>query len=98
MVVEISREAQNLIFLLILATAVCTLAGAWCAALSETVMVWLFLVISVSCGISFLVTLTLLPMVNGFTELVCLDAMLTGIVTFGAVRTWAGTLSMMGLA
>lgn len=92
---EVLRQAQNVVLMLILATALCTLAGAWFAACSRMGMVWLFLVMAASCGISALVALLLLPEVVGFHGIVPLDAVLALVVAVGAVRTWSVTLDQM---
>ena len=63
MVADPLRNAQNVVLILVLATVLCTLGGAWFAAKSKNGMVWLFLVGTASCGISTVVALILLPMV-----------------------------------
>lgn len=95
MAADLLRHAQNVVLMLILATALCTMAGAWFAAKSELFMVWLFLVMSASCGISALVTLILLPEAIGFHALVLLDAVLALVVVVGAARTWVGSLDQV---
>ena len=88
-------NAQNVFLILVLATVLCTLAGAWCSAKSRNGMVWLFLVATASAGISALVALMLLPMVAGFDAPTLLDAGLVLVVGIGAVRTWVGSLHQM---
>ena len=88
-------NAQNVVLILVLATVLCTLAGAWCSARSRNGMVWLFLVATASAGISALVALLLLPMAAGSDAPTLLDAGLILVVGIGAVRTWAGSLSQM---
>ena len=85
-------NAQNVFLILVLATVLCTLAGAWFAARSRNGMVWLFLVVTASAGISALVALLLLPMVAGFGAPTLLDAALILVVGIGAARTWAASL------
>ena len=89
------QHAQNMVLLLVLATALCTLAGAWFAAESKNGLVWLFLVATASCGISAIVALMLLPMMTGFDGLTLLDAVLCLVVVIGTVRTWVGTLGQV---
>ena len=88
-------SAQDVFLILVLSTALCTLAGAWCSAQSRNAMVWLFLVTSASAGISALVELLLLPMMAGFDAPTLLDAVLMLVVVVGATRTWAGTLDQI---
>ena len=89
------RNAQEAFLVLVLATALCTLAGAWFSAAYRNGMTWLFLVASASAGISALVELLLLPMVAGFTGATLLDAALMLVVIVGATRTWAGSLDQI---
>jgi lysylphosphatidylglycerol synthetase-like protein (DUF2156 family) len=91
------NHAQNVYLILVLATVLGTLAGAWFAANENTAAVWLFLVVAASCGISSVIALALLPMVDGFHRLTIFDAVLALIVIVGAVRTWRGTLNQVDL-
>jgi lysylphosphatidylglycerol synthetase-like protein (DUF2156 family) len=93
----LQNQAQNVYLILILATVLGTLAGAWFAANANTAAVWLFLVVAASCGISSVIALALLPMVDGFHRLTIFDAVLALIVIVGTVRTWAGTLNQVEL-
>ena len=94
-------RAQDVFLILTLSTALCTLAGAWCSARSETGLgshpawVWLFLVATASAGISALVELLLLPIVAGFNAMTLLDTTLMLVVIVGAIRTWAGSLDQI---
>jgi lysylphosphatidylglycerol synthetase-like protein (DUF2156 family) len=91
----LQNQAQNVYLILILATVLGTLAGAWFAANSRNGMVWLFLVMSASCGISSVIALALLPIVDGFHLLTFFDVALVLIVSVGTVRTWTGTLNQV---
>ena len=95
MAANLLQHAQNMVLLLVLATAICTLVGAWFAAESKNGLVWLFLVATASCGISAIVALMLLPMITGFNGLTLLDAVLCLVVAIGAVRTWIGMLDQV---
>jgi lysylphosphatidylglycerol synthetase-like protein (DUF2156 family) len=92
------NHAQNVYLILVLATVLGTLAGAWFAANANTAAVWLFLVVVASCGISSVIALALLPMADGFHRLTILDTVLALAVVIGAVRTWAGTLDQAEIA
>lgn len=85
------RNAQNVFLALLLASAICTLAGAWFAASSRNGLTWLFLVASASTGISALVAFLLLPMVAGFGAATWLDGALILLVAWQATRTWAAS-------
>lgn len=91
----LQNHAQNVYLVLVLATVLGTLAGAWFAANAQNGMVWLFLVVSWSCGVSSVIALALLPMVVGFHQLTLLDATLALVVVIGAARTWVRTLDQV---
>ncbi|MBU2765854.1 hypothetical protein HAP94_06510 [Acidithiobacillus ferrivorans] len=92
------NHAQNVYLILVLATVLGTLAGTRFVANAQTGLVWLFLVGSASCGISSVVALALLPMMDGFHLLTVFDVVLALFVAISAVRTWAWTLNQVEIA
>jgi hypothetical protein len=95
MAADLLRHAENVILILVLVTALGTLAGAWFSARSELVMVWLLLVATASSGISAVLTLLLLPMVKGFHGLAILDTALCLVVVIGVVKVWVVALAQV---
>lgn len=95
--VLLQDPAQKVFLVLILATALGTLAGAWFSARAQTGMVWLAFVLSLACGISAVVALALLPMVLGMPSVLWIDAALALVTASGAGKTWSGTLHQAGL-
>lgn len=95
----LQNHAQNVYLMLVLATVLGTLAGAWFAANAQTAaVVWLFLVMSASCGISSVMALAILPMVDGLHPLMLPDVVLVLVGMFGAVRTWVAALDQVGIS